>query len=201
MSLALYIVRHGETEWNRRGIIQGQSNSELSDLGKLQAQLVGKALKNVNFSFVFSSDLSRAKDTCQTILDVNSGSRKNVGEIKQGFGSSVACQERTCLREMAAGAREDRETPAELRMRAQTFQEEISELARNESAGRNVLVVSHGGWIRSFLKVLGSGGDIVNNCSITRVDVTAATGSAKYVVVSVNRCGHLESGNHMSESH
>jgi bisphosphoglycerate-dependent phosphoglycerate mutase len=56
----VYIVRHGETDHNRLGIIQGQLNTKLSDLGVEQAKTVGQYLKNVKFDYAFSSDLDRA---------------------------------------------------------------------------------------------------------------------------------------------
>ena len=59
-ALRIYVVRHGETQENREGIIQGQKDTELNEIGSRQASLLGEALKDVKFSFVFSSDLKRA---------------------------------------------------------------------------------------------------------------------------------------------
>ncbi len=58
----IYIVRHGETDYNRFGIIQGQLNTKLSELGVEQAKKVGAYLKDIKFDYVFSSDLDRAFD-------------------------------------------------------------------------------------------------------------------------------------------
>ena len=63
----VYIVRHGETDHNRLGIIQGQLNTKLSDLGVEQAKTVGQYLKNVQFNYAFSSDLDRAYYVLATI--------------------------------------------------------------------------------------------------------------------------------------
>ncbi len=60
IALRIYIVRHGETQENRDGIIQGQKDTELNEIGLRQASLLGEALKDVKFSFGFSSDLKRA---------------------------------------------------------------------------------------------------------------------------------------------
>jgi bisphosphoglycerate-dependent phosphoglycerate mutase len=56
----IYLVRHGETQANRDGIIQGQQDMALNAMGEEQARLVGEALKGVEFGRAFSSDLSRA---------------------------------------------------------------------------------------------------------------------------------------------
>lgn len=58
----IYLVRHGETTANREGIIQGQTDTKLNELGVKQASLVAGALKAVTFDLAFSSDLSRASE-------------------------------------------------------------------------------------------------------------------------------------------
>src|SRR3989344_2130504 len=62
-----YIVRHGESEWNVKGLLQGHSDSALTKKGINQAKLVGKALKNVYFNAIFSSDTLRASKTAEII--------------------------------------------------------------------------------------------------------------------------------------
>ena len=57
----VYLVRHGETQANRDGIIQGQQDTQLNALGEEQARMVGEALKGEEFGCAFSSDLSRAR--------------------------------------------------------------------------------------------------------------------------------------------
>lgn len=60
MAARIYIVRHGETDENRTGIIQGQLDTQLNAAGVQQAHLVAEALKDVPFAMAFSSDLGRA---------------------------------------------------------------------------------------------------------------------------------------------
>lgn len=61
--LRVFLVRHGETEQNRKGITQGQMDTVLNEFGHLQANECGRALKDsgVAFARVFSSDLKRAE--------------------------------------------------------------------------------------------------------------------------------------------
>ncbi|XP_053572185.1 fructose-2,6-bisphosphatase TIGAR [Bombina bombina] len=69
---ALTIVRHGETRYNKEKLLQGQGIDEpLSEIGLKQADAAGRFLSNVNFTHVFSSDLTRAKQTTSNILKNN----------------------------------------------------------------------------------------------------------------------------------
>ena len=66
----LYIIRHGETDFNRNGIVQGSGvNSSLNDTGKLQAQLFYEQFKDVPFDKVYVSKLKRTKESVQGFLD------------------------------------------------------------------------------------------------------------------------------------
>ncbi len=60
-----YIVRHGETEWNVQGILQGQTDAPLTENGINQAKAIGKELEHIHFDGIFSSDLFRAHRTAQ----------------------------------------------------------------------------------------------------------------------------------------
>ncbi|MCX6745923.1 MAG: histidine phosphatase family protein [Candidatus Parcubacteria bacterium] len=63
----LYLVRHGETEWNKNGIIQGQLDSPLTNEGIKQVQQIADELKDIHFDVIFSSDLHRAKKSAEII--------------------------------------------------------------------------------------------------------------------------------------
>lgn len=67
MTTQFYIVRHGETEWNKDKIVQGHKNSVLSSTGKKQAKYIGEKLKDYDFDVIYSSDLVRALDTAKYI--------------------------------------------------------------------------------------------------------------------------------------
>ena len=56
----VYIVRHGETRENRKGIMQGQLDTRLNAAGERQGVLVARALQTVPFTRAYSSDLTRA---------------------------------------------------------------------------------------------------------------------------------------------
>jgi probable phosphoglycerate mutase len=66
--LEIYFVRHGETDWNTKKILQGKQNSNLTAEGIEQAKKLGKKLKTTQFDKVYSSPLKRAMDTTKYIL-------------------------------------------------------------------------------------------------------------------------------------
>ena len=101
----IYIVRHGQTADNYRGIIQGQRNTPLDETGIKQAKRVADYLKTVPFDVAFSSDLDRAQDvgrnfcvlsirilTCMTSL-------QTARTILQHHSKDVPCNKLQILRE------------------------------------------------------------------------------------------------------
>jgi len=73
LTFGLTLVRHGETRYNKEGLLQGQAiDCPLSETGLQQAEAAGRYLKDVEFSNVFVSDMLRAKQTAETIMKHNS---------------------------------------------------------------------------------------------------------------------------------
>ena len=69
--IKIYLVRHGETDYNSQNLIQGSTNANLTKQGKLQAHKVGEALADINFDCAYSGSLNRQKDTASIILEQN----------------------------------------------------------------------------------------------------------------------------------
>lgn len=69
----LYIIRHGETDWNRAARMQGHADIGLNAQGRAQAEQVAQALAGHGFAAIYSSDLSRALDTARAIAQHHSG--------------------------------------------------------------------------------------------------------------------------------
>ncbi|MDS8744534.1 histidine phosphatase family protein, partial [Streptococcus pneumoniae] len=61
------LIRHGETEWNKIGRIQGTTDVPLNEKGKLQAQACGSHLMNKAWDVIVTSPLKRAKETAAII--------------------------------------------------------------------------------------------------------------------------------------
>ncbi|KAJ1980895.1 hypothetical protein H4R35_000937 [Dimargaris xerosporica] len=69
----LTFIRHGESESNRLGRIQGQHDSLLSALGHLQIRALGQCLQNEQITELWASDLRRATETAQAIVEKHDG--------------------------------------------------------------------------------------------------------------------------------
>jgi probable phosphoglycerate mutase len=61
--MKIYLVRHGETGWNRIHKLQGQSDIELNDVGRELAEVTAEGLKDIDFGLIYSSPLNRAYET------------------------------------------------------------------------------------------------------------------------------------------
>jgi len=71
-SKELYFVRHGQTEWNAIRRMQGQWNSDLSELGRRQADINGEFLVSRNIQYMVASSLDRTQQTAE-IIDAHLG--------------------------------------------------------------------------------------------------------------------------------
>ena len=65
--MKLYLIRHGETEWNREGVFRGRRDIPLNSRGMEQADRMGKYLAGRKIALVRSSPLSRAKATAEAV--------------------------------------------------------------------------------------------------------------------------------------
>jgi broad specificity phosphatase PhoE len=196
MNVNLFFVRHGQTTANRDEVLQGHCDYPLTDLGKSQLSATGAKLREVQFAFCFVSDLSRALDSAMLLMDNLATRPTNVVETRdlreQAFGVREAKPKHLSSRSIREGmAREqlgdaDRwaeipdpaESSGDLKARqeaALTFiAGHLSPLLGTDPGPVNVLVVSHGGFIRQFLRnycgaaVSGSGSIINGAVSVVR---------------------------------
>ena len=82
-TLQLYIVRHGETEWNVIKRFQGQLNTPLTEKGMEKLRKTGKKLKNILFDQVYTSELGRTVASAEIILNENNGYKNNKLELQK----------------------------------------------------------------------------------------------------------------------
>lgn len=66
--MKLYIIRHGETSWNKQKKMQGQRDIMLNEEGIRLAELTGEGMKDIGIDFVISSPLMRAKQTAELVM-------------------------------------------------------------------------------------------------------------------------------------
>ncbi len=94
--MKIYLMRHGETEYNRVGRLQGQSDIPLNEFGIQLAEKTAEGLKSVNFDAVFSSPLQRALETARIVTgsrDVKVETDERLKEIHFGAGEGARFDE------------------------------------------------------------------------------------------------------------
>jgi broad specificity phosphatase PhoE len=65
----IYLVRHGTTDWNQGEIFRGRLDIQLNEAGRAEARALASRLQNADLRGVFSSPLSRAKETAQAVAE------------------------------------------------------------------------------------------------------------------------------------
>lgn len=85
--MILYLIRHGETDYNKQKRLQGQTDIELNECGRQLAIETGAALNKIKFDYVVSSPLARAVETARLITGENEDAIiKDKRIIEIGFG-------------------------------------------------------------------------------------------------------------------
>lgn len=160
----IYIVRHGETKWNVEKRLQGQSDSPLTDNGVFQARELSKQFKDIHFDKIFSSDLLRAQRTAE-IVALEKKLAVTTSELirERGFGRfegnpfdalkqfDEIMEKLTEEEQFSYKAHPDIESDEEIMERFIRFLREIAV----RFPGKNVLVVTHGAILRTFLIHIG----------------------------------------------
>lgn len=161
------MVRHAQTEWNVKGIVQGAtSDSALTKVGENTARDLSNKFKNTHFDFVFSSDLLRAKRTAEIILlereiaiECTKLLRERSFGIFDGKPNADLKEVYDLIAKLEEGERfsykhsDEYESDEEVTDRFLTFVREVA-IAYPDKA---VLVVSHGSFIRLALIKMGFG--------------------------------------------
>jgi broad specificity phosphatase PhoE len=83
----LYIVRHGQTDLNKQGIVQGRGrDTNLNDEGRRQASQFYKAYKDVKFDKIYVSELKRTQQSVQPFIDLGIPFQKLAGLDELAWG-------------------------------------------------------------------------------------------------------------------
>lgn len=181
--MKIILVRHGETEWNALGKLQGREDVPLSERGRQQAIESGKALSRYPFSgrgpVIISSPLKRAVETARLIGNQLRAAEFAVDaallERDYGAGSGLTLAEREARYPDARyPGLEDREAAE------QRIVQGVTRLAR-QFAGRDLILVSHGEICHIFLAHLRgdttqTGRSALQNASISSVVYEEASG-------------------------
>lgn len=153
--MKIYLIRHGETDWNLQGRFQGREDIPLNETGIKQAQRCGEAFRGETFQAVITSPLIRAKKTAQIIaecVDIDTVIiEKDIIERDFSKVSGMTPKEREAF--YASGEIDDKEPFEDLCKRMLSCIKKYAEQYREGS----IIMVSHGASINSVLASLSGG--------------------------------------------
>ena len=153
--MKIYLIRHGQTDWNLQGRFQGREDIPLNETGILQAKECAKALEGESFQAIITSPLSRAKRTAEIIaghLNIQQIILEE-GILERDFSkvSGMTPAEREAF--YASGEPDDKEPWEQLCNRMMgTLHKYARQFSRD-----NIIMISHGASINSVLSVLSNG--------------------------------------------
>jgi len=161
--MKIYIVRHGETEWNIEGRLQGWKNSDLTKKGIENAKKLGEYLNNISFDKIYCSPAGRAIQTANYIIGDRKLEITTEEKLKEmGFGMLEGLKHDE-MKERYPKQQDnlwnnphlyepfkDGESYEDLLKRANEF----IEILRKEQTGDNILVISHAAFIKALFVVI-----------------------------------------------
>ena len=146
--MKIILTRHGETEENKRGILQGWKIGTLSETGRRQAALLGKRLRKTKIDMIYTSDLDRCVKTAKVIAKYHPKAKfikdKRLRESRLGVfeGKNIGKNDWDALKgDIFTNKPKNGENFIEVWARLKEFYEEIFKKNNDET----ILVVGHGG--------------------------------------------------------
>jgi uncharacterized phosphatase len=145
----IYLVRHGETDWNKQHRIQGSTDIPLNDTGRGQAAATGRLLARRSWDGIYASPLSRAFETAEIVGEALGLAPKPAPPlVERGYGDV----------EGLTGDEIDERFPGETPVPGRETREEVARRVipaivaiAERHPGQSIIIVSHGGVIRTVL--------------------------------------------------
>ena len=198
--MKLYMVRHGETDWNKARRIQGQVDIPLNEFGRRLAKKTALGLADVPFDLCYTSPMSRAKETAKLILQ---GRETPVIEDERIIEMAFGEFEGKCCAKSGWNLPEEfrrffdgperyqapsgGEDFAAVKKRTKEFLEEL--YGKEEYRDSSILITTHGAALAGLLNNIKGrslaeywDGGLHKNCAVTEVEVVGG----KPFIVSEN---------------
>ena len=136
--MRIYVLRHGQTDYNIEGKFQGQVDIKMNENGEKQTDKIAVELNKIQFDAVFCSPLSRTIDTAKKINNIDIKIDKRI--IERSFGS---LEGKKGIQDYEDNLEKyNIESIEELKQRVNNFLDEILEKYKNK---QNILIVTHEG--------------------------------------------------------
>lgn len=177
--MKLYVIRHGQTNWNLKGIIQGQKDIELNDKGINEARKAKDEFNSLKIDLIMCSPLKRAKETAKILnTDKNINIIYKSELIERGLGDfegeSCITEEDDIYNYHMNKTIRNIEPVVDLCNRVNELIDEI----KNKYKGKNILLVTHSGTARAierYLYGIDENGDLppenLKNCEIREYEI------------------------------
>lgn len=187
--MRLYIIRHGETDWNVRKRFQGRTDIPLNEEGRRLARITSEALKDVPFTGIYTSPLKRAYETAMIIkgtrdipvieepriMEIGFGEYEGVCAGKENYNIPDPEFMNFFDRPEAYKPPKGAESIEQLKMRTADF---LQEIVHNKTMENDTILVStHGAALRGLLSNINNldtvdfwKGGVHKNCAVTIVE-------------------------------
>lgn len=156
----IYLIRHGQTEFNKKGIVQGSGiDVGLNAIGRVQANAFYQTYKHIDFDKVYTSVLKRSIESVQGFLELNIPHEAHIGlnEISWGDkeGRPTTPEENQAYHDMLAGWQKGdlhlKSKGGESPIEVQTRQKKVLDVILSRPEEQNILICMHGRAMRIFL--------------------------------------------------
>jgi broad specificity phosphatase PhoE len=199
----LYLIRHGQTDLNKRGIIQGRGmDTDLNEEGRRQAEQFFKAYRSVHFDKIYISNLKRTQQSVQPFIDSGIPYEKLAGLDELGWGihegqpgtpeNKAAFMQ--IMRDWLDGKLDEKfeggESPNEVKAR----QLEALKIIMGHPEEKTVLICMHGRALRLLLCILTNKPltDMDNFPHQNLVLYKVAYDGSQYEIIEFNNAAHLK---------
>ena len=153
MKTKFCLVRHGSTDWNIEGRIQGCTDTTLNQQGRREVSELAQSLKRQDWEFIITSELQRAKETGKIIsntLQIPLFSYNGLREREFGPLEGLTLHE---IKERYPSWGDDLSLPElESREELKTRALKVMDLLAHLFPARKLIIVSHGGFLRAFFR-------------------------------------------------
>ena len=200
--ITFYVVRHGETLFNKRGLAQGWCDAPLTEEGINQGKALGESFKDVKFIAAYSSVSERAMDTGNYALAHHDVELQLTEDLKEmNFGSLEGEPDKVLWADAKRATEGWVDVGGEnFKMLSTRAKKALDEAVKaNKETGGNILISTHGMTAIALLQTLGAdeyakfratGARGLDNCSVSIIEWKDDT----YTVKTINDLTYRDNG-------